>query len=290
MQGYHTISIPDAGHMLYMPTELAYCDTNQYVAFNELLYKWNANEISYEDLRIHAIYKLLNIEKSTIKLNSIEEQNKLSNIYALSELIDSFFDVSEEKYTVKLNFQHNPMEIIKPMFDTHHGPSDYFKNVTFGQYLDGLNLYFEYATHKEAHLLNMLLATFYLPKYNPETVEKEAKKLEKYPIGYAYGMFTFFGAFQLFINDTQVSWEGKTIDLTILYKEIGPEGYKSDIPSLGMKSVAYQLAETGVFGDYEKVRNTPLWEVILRLYDMRKRDIDNYKQEQKLKNKQKCQN
>lgn len=287
MEGYHTIQIPEAGHMLYLPTELAHCNTKQYVEFNELLYNWNAGQISYDDLRIHAIYKLLEIEKSTTKLNSIEEQNKLSNIYALSELIDSFFDISEGKYTIKLNFQHNPMLAIKPMFESHTGPDGYFKNITFGKYLDGLNLYFEYAQHKERHLLNMLLATFYTSKYSPENIEKDAKAFEKYPVGYAYGMFNFFGAFQLFINDTQVSWEGKTIDLSILYKPIGENKFQSDIPGLGMKSLAYQLAETSVFGDYEKVRNTPLWEVILRLYDLRKRDIDNYKQEQELKKKNK---
>lgn len=289
MEGYHHIEIPEKGHSLYLPTELAYCDTRQYVEFNELLYRWQAGIITYEDLRIQAIYKLLNLVKSKEESNKIDQEHKFSNIYMLSELVDSFFDKNDKNQSsVKLNFTHNPMRVIKPILTVHQGPDPYFKNVNFGQYVDALNLYCEYAVHKERNLLLMLLGTLYLPNYNPKTIETDCLNFEKWPIGFAYGAYNFFGAFQTFLVASEVSWEGRNIDIAMLFKDDNATGgYKSPIPGLGMKSIGYQLAETGVFGDYEKVRNTPLWEVILRLYDITKRDKDALAQQKLAEKKQK---
>ena len=36
----------------------------------------------------------------------------------------------------------------------------------------------------------------------------------------------------------------------------------------------YSMAESGIFGELEKVRKTNFWEIFIRMYDIRKRDLD----------------
>ena len=50
---------------------------------------------------------------------------------------------------------------------------------------------------------------------------------------------------------------------------------ESKIPGIGMLSIAHQLAESQVYGPIQEVRKTDFWEIILRLYDIRKRDLDH---------------
>ena len=139
----------------------------------------------------------------------------------------------------------------------------------------------------------MLMATFYLPKnqeYNSSKVEKLSKKFKYIDFGCVYGFFLFFGSFQIYITSTIVLWEGKKIDFSILFKDNDNDDKSvSNIPGLGFKSIAYQLAESQVFGDLKTLRKENLWEVMLRLYDLRKRDLDNKaeikEQEEQLKQK-----
>lgn len=39
------------------------------------------------------------------------------------------------------------------------------------------------------------------------------------------------------------------------------------------------MAESGVFGDYNNVRNSNLWEVLIRMYDITKQAIDMQEQQ-----------
>jgi hypothetical protein len=64
-----------------------------------------------------------------------------------------------------------------------------------------------------------------------------------------------------------------------LYKEFPTDRktVKSDYPDLGMKSMLYVIAESGIFGTEKEVRKAPLWEILVRMYDIRKRDFDALK-------------
>lgn len=305
-----TIEIPERNHTLYLPEYLEECDASQYIDMSDLIHRYNSQKITYDDFKVQAIYKLLNlIPKDS---NEKATQEKLSNIYMLTDAVDNYFTLKEggEK-SIKLTHTHNHLPKIKPLWRSYYGPTDFFKNIKFGEYSDAINLYLEYNQTKDESLLYTIMAIFYRKKqpfhfikkhlkgydgdvresYNEISVDQRAKVLKVLPVGYAYGFYLFLASFHQYITQAKISINGETIDFSRLFDEPTEKTAKSDMPGLGLKSIEYKIAETGVFGDDQKVRNTSMWEIYIRLYDITKNyedekaRIHQAKEEAKSKNK-----
>jgi hypothetical protein len=298
----HTIEIPELGKTLYMPSELSECDSRQYIAMCELITKRNSGIISDDDFRVMAVYKLLNL-KPVESSNIISEQHKLSNIYLIAELIDSFFEVNESgQKIIKQFYIHNPVPKITPLWKTYYGPSDGFSNLTFGEYVDVLRLFLDFGVSGSPELLYDIVAILYREKqnfhfirkrlnnykgdcrisYNSNKVVKRSKAMQKAPVGFVYGVYLLFASFQKYLTTAKLPWGGQEIDLSILFTSAsGEQSGSSNTPDLGMDSLVFSLAESGAFGAYSDVRNTGLWEILIRMYDLRKRDLDTIAQAKK---------
>lgn len=278
---HHSIHIPTEGITKYIPKELAHCNGNEFKSIVSLLYQWKTGYYNYEEFRVQAAASLLNLKLDTKnETNQEDDEMFYSNLYRISELLDSYFTKNEDgNLLIKQDFIENHTPTVTPLTKKLYGPKARFSNVTFGQYEDALNLFQMYFRGKNKKYLYMLMATFYLAKnqpYKKEDVEKRIYLFQDHlHFGQVYGFFLFFGAFQEYVSSSKVLWENKVIDLSILF-ETNPneKESKSKIPGLGFKSLAYQLAESGVFGKLSELRQENLWEVLLRLYDIRKRDLD----------------
>lgn len=284
-----TITIPERNNKaLYFPENLAECDASQYEDMAKLLYMLRNKELTYIEFRILAVYALLGMKFP--KKQSIipsEENQKSENIYRLSELVDTFFERKETEEGLiiepKYGFIHNHYPVHR-IFTKYYGPTDGFQNVSFGQYIDGLEEYIYFSQHGDLDALRLLFAIFYLPKgekYDLELCRKRAKGILKHTdIRHLYGFYLFFTSMQHYILGGQLSVMGNEIDLSIIYQEL-PEAKsaKSEMPGIGMHSVLHDLAESGVFGNFREVRETNMWSILLRLYDMKKKAIDEIRQE-----------
>jgi len=275
---HHIIEIPKKGIKRYIPKELAFCNAKEYSAMCGLIFKWQNGTINYEELRVQAVYNLMGLKQGNRKINELENEIFLSNVYEISKLIDSFFrPASKEGLIINQNYTNNHCPTVRPIFKKLYGPKNEFENTSFGQYEDALNLFHMYYEHPKKELLYRLFATYYLFKgeqYDQNKVEKKTKLLKLIDFNIIYGFFMFFGSFQIYLTSSTVYYEGKPIDLSILFKEPKNKS-QSIIPGLGTKSLAYQLAESGVFGDLKNLRKENLWEILLRLYDITKRDLDH---------------
>ena len=283
-----TLEIPETGRRIYLPEDLSECDSQQYSEACLLIYKFQNQQLSYQDFRVEMVYKMLNLKKGGGKLVKSAVEDMHSNIYRISQMIDSFFEKNaDDKLVIKQYYINNHSQVITDSFRVWHGPSDAFENVSFGEYIDGLNIYGNMKDGVTEDLLYMLMATFYRRKgreYDPSKVQKNARHFRYVYFGRVYGFFLLFASFQQYLTSATVTYQGMDLDLSILF-EGGEEAPKSDIPGLGMLSVAHQLAETGVYGDMRGVRKANLWEALLRLYDIRKRDLDNQAEIERQKSK-----
>lgn len=273
-----TLEIPQTKRMLYLPEDLSECDSRQYAEASLLIYRFQHESLSYEDFRMEMLYKLLNLHRGKRKLNHEQKEEMHSNLHGISTLVDSFFDKDEEdKLIIKQYYIHNHTPVIHDTFKKWIGPSDEFNNVDFGQYIDALDIYHTYDIDPSKELLYQLMAIFYLPKgkkYKQYMVDKNWKHFKAVHFGRVYGFFLLFASFQKYIFSAKVYYQGKELDLSILF-ENSAEKDESAIPGIGMLSIAHQLAQSGVYGNLNKVRNTNLWVILLGLYDARKRDLDN---------------
>lgn len=290
----HKIEIPDAKIKVFIPEDLSECKNEQYINICNLLYKHSIGDINLETFKTQAVYFLMNLKPSKSK-NKENEEAKYCNLKLLSDLMDSFFEIDKnEKKVIKQYFINNPIEKVRGNFINYYGPSDEFNNVSFGEYVDALSHFYDFIETQEIRYLYLLFATFYREKrsalfssaiykkdkrvpYNSEKVELLADKFKIQNIGIIYGFFMLFSSFQKYLTTAKVWVQGKEIDFELLYKDFPTDKKQpqSSLPGIGMKSILYTIAESGIFGPLKEVRETSLWEILIRMYDIRKRDFDS---------------
>lgn len=300
---HHHIYIPEANISRYIPSELAECDKKEYIDICELLYLYQSNQITFMQFKVASVYRLLQMKEAKNPLlptqildeSITEEDIKACNIYELTQLIDTFFEESEGVKIIKQNYLNNPVPTIRPSIVKHYGPADNFHNLTFGEYLDALRLFNDFHSCGDPEILYLLVAILYRPAtpfylfkkdtgdirepYNPHTIEKRAKKLKYAPFGFIYGVYLLFASFQKALVEMKLNWGGKELDLSILFDSSDAAEPNNELPGIGMDALAFTMAESGAFGDYETLRVANFWQIIVRMYDMRKSDIERQKQE-----------
>jgi hypothetical protein len=298
----HSIEIYETGKKLFIPEDLSECDPRQYIEMSELILLYQSGLIDYDMLLIQSVYKLLNMVPVNSKLHE-DQENKMDNISNIAQLINSFFE-GEETKTIKQEYVHNPVPSYRPILTKYYGPTEMFMNVTFDEYRDGLRLFYQFNADHDISNLYDLCAIFYRPKkrfhfikklspsydgdirepYNSFSVEKRAEKFKKYPIGFVYGFYLFFASFQKFISTARIPWAGKEIDLSIVFESDGDEKNPQH-PGIGMDSLFFSMAESQVFGDTEKLGKRKLWDILIRMYDMRVKDLELKQQQENAKRK-----
>jgi hypothetical protein len=301
----HIVEIPEANLKRYIPSDLSECDQSQYIAMCELIFHFQNQEINYDEFRTHAAYKLMNMKTS--KLQAINQEEKFVNIYQISELIDSFFDDEKGLKTIKQYYIHNPVPSFKPIWNRFYGPSDSFMNMTFGEYRDGLRLFHDFHATGDMNILTLLTALFYRPKksfhwvkknltnyngdiresYNSNTLETRSKGFKTAPLGFIYGFYLFFASFQKYLIDAKIMWGGQEIDFSILFESSNTDDeiQSGTTPGIGMDSIAFSMAESGTFGNINEVDNTNFWQIMVRMYDLRRTDLERIKHEANATNK-----
>jgi hypothetical protein len=278
----HLIEFPSLNIKRYVPRELADCDSRQYIEMAALIYYFQSGQIDYEEFRVHAIYKLLDMKAVN---QDKEDIDKCSEVYRLSELIDTFFETKDKLLQIKQYYIHNPVPKIRGGYRNFYGPLDEFNKVTFGEYVDALEEFINFNDTGEIIYLHRLMAVMYRKRklftnsddkrqeYNPDEITKRAKQFEFLHIGVVYGFYLLFASYQKYISTAKIFIQGNEIDLSILFSN-NLEKSDSELPGLGMKGVLLNIAESGVYGDESGVRRKEHLDVLIKIYDITKRQLD----------------
>jgi len=286
----HAINIPHLDKSVDIPSHLGECTAVEYADMCDLLYQYNHQKIDFLQLRVAAVYRLLKMDFSSKKRSEEDQEAVETNIYLLSELIDSFFTTPEEgPMVLRQEFNHNPTLTIPCATKTLYGPDDYMIDITFGQYVEALNVFSTYVAQPDEELLYLLASIFFRKKntpYSEKQVQQNVKALKTTGFGYIYGVYLSFASFQHHLTSAIVLWEGKEYDLSILFKShyADADAPTATLPGLGMKSTAFMLAKSQILGNLAQVNNTILGEVLLLMYDLRKDDIEQKIQSKKANN------
>lgn len=275
------IDVPEAKETLYLPEELSECDERQFPEMAKLIYMFNRGEINYNDFCTLAVYALLGL--AAPKKQKEDDSAKWENVFMLSEKIKSFFDteVKDGKtYLVLKNYDiTNKLRRYK-FVKNYYGPEDGFLDVSYGQYSDGLEEFITFSQTGDIKSLQLLFAIFYrkkthtgaFEKYSFDVAKKRAKQIFVHTdIRHLYGFYLLFDAFQKYTTSGSITVFGEEIDLSIIYEDVGT---KSAIPGIGIHGIVNDLAETGIFGNADGVRETNFWRIALQLYNVKKKSID----------------
>lgn len=286
------VEIPSKNITLYIPADLSECDVVQYIELSALIFFFQTGELSYFDFRIHAIYKLMNMKPVN---KNVEDLEKTSRVYQLSEMLDSFFEPqsfqqiqAKKPRDLKMYYTRNPIPSFIGYFRKYYGPEDTFEDVSFGEYIDMLEEFINFNQTNEMVYLHRLLAIGYRPRkflskqkvnYSTKKISKRAKQFKAQPIGIVWGFYLYFASFNAYLSDCKIFVQGNELDLSILFTNAKKD--KSHIPGMGMKTVLISISETGTYGEMDKVRATNMWEVFTYMHYVTKKNLD---QERELKN------
>lgn len=286
----HTIQIIETDTTYFLPEKLSECTPKQLAAISYFLYLYQAERLTFKQFKSQCVYALLNMKKSKRKLSEAQIDHIDANVYKISKLLDSFFIEKNGKKYTNQDFKTNPLPYIPTTFTNLKGPRDIFYT-TFGEYVLALDAFGSYQRTGKVDMLYKLASIFYryhffgmrFPK-SEGMFKHYQSQLKKTYFGYIYAFYIYFSGFQERLANQKILYEGQEIDFSILFKS-DKDAIPSTINGLGMKSHSYVLAESGVFGSLKDVNNTPTIEIILRMYDIKKRDLDTKAQLEREKKK-----
>jgi|SRR5690606_9040401 len=280
------VAFPDLQISYNLPENLAECNAYEYEAISSLVFEYLSAAISYEDFRVQAVCKLLNIKVSE-KFQNDEEI--MANIYYLSELMSGYFEDTEEgNKKIRLDFLHIKIPIKKIGLQSYYGPSHSIFEITYGEFADASRFFDDFHASGDVNFLYLLASVLYRRKryFNKNRLPYDSKKLDQTvsyfkkfaPPSFIYAVYLQFTAFRQYLPTAQIPWGGNILDFEILFEDSEIDTDKS-IPGIGADSMVFSLAESGVFGSAEKVRSTNFLEIMIHLYDLRKRDIEKQQKE-----------
>ncbi len=96
------------------------------------------------------------------------------------------------------------------------------------------------------------------------------------PFPVCFHAYIFFLAVWELIYSVPISTNGKDIDFSILFEKSG-RGNAGD--NTGWVGISYDVAASGVFGDFRQVNDTPFWDVMLYIYKCRFEMLHNNKKQ-----------
>lgn len=269
----HSIEIAEIDKRLWLPENLGECDRRQYLDMSKLVLMYQMAEISLDEFRVLGLYSLLNMKPEESVLQNIQDE-KWENIYILSELLNSFFTIDEnQRMHLIQDYIHNPVKSVKYKLRTLYGPKDAFSDITYGQLEDGVGELQNFLKSGEIQSLVKLFAIFYKfkgEKYHQINLEQRVNFFDHLDIRYVYGFYLLFVSFFNFLTkECVIAVDGKELDLTILFKSAENTETDTNQPEgLGMRSTSFQLAESGVFGTLNELREMDAMTVLIRMYDL----------------------
>lgn len=277
----HQLRIEELDKNIFIPENMDECNREQRLDIAKLVFMYQMFEISYEQFKVLALYNLMNMEYSESVLPSLEEE-KWQNITIISDLLDSFFELREDgKLHLVFTAIDNPVKKVSYKSAAFFGPSDWFKDMSWGQFIEGLGQLQSFSSSgKIEHLVN-LFAIFYLrqnERFTKINLGKRVAYFDSLDIRYVYYFYLLFNNFWLFLTTSSlIKVDGREIDLRILFQQgnNGSNGTSVDIehPDLGLRSTTFQMAESGVFGPLDKLMEAKFGPVILNMYDVMVRNL-----------------
>lgn len=289
LSNMYKIEIPEIGFVKEIPEEISEMSNEDFQFFAGMLHKVFEGELEVYDLKTAMALKYLGVKYSRKDYEKLPEEAKEDiggNINALTELLDYFFVLKEDKLAFNANFTKNFVPELKLGFGHKlYGPAEALIDITWQEYKDSYTHYRNYLENKDEADLNMMIAILYRPhylpfgiwkkkrKYNPEKAEKRARKIAKQPMEKRFAVHLFYMACMEYLRTGKPIVDGSELDLSLLYETTLKEKQLHKEPkydvNTGLAGVALSIAGTGIFGPLELVYEQNMYDVIVLLLKQR---------------------
>lgn len=280
-----------SGKWLRIPETIDEMSAEQFLDFAFLLHSWETENIDVEKFKLLLLLRLANIKVSARYNFAMgeEEKNEIeANIAVLSGLMDSFFveSVQNNRLVKHINLDYTKNHL--PVYKGRQNAGDIFQNMTFEEFTQASIFHSSYIKTRSEGDLNRLVAVLYLRRkrflfiqkhwdgydfderkaFNAKAIEREAQKIAKLPYSFRYAAFLWFNANMQRLRVLKISIAGNEVDFSKLFSNA--ENNESE--GIGMLGVLLDLAESGLFGNANETGKQNLYDVLIRLYQLMKRN------------------
>lgn len=223
---------------------------------------------------------------SVLKMRGLRHSNKKDDlvlIYCLSQTLDWQWTVDDS--SISLNFDSTVN--LLPQWHELIGPASHGADLTFGEFRYAVIMMNEYTTSQDIIYLNSLCAVLYRKadkkgkriRFNQDAIQSSLPDIENIPEYVRWGIYAWFASFCKFLFTGTFVLDGCEICFAPVFGSSGND-YTPE-QSLGMNSILFSVAESGVFGTIEDVDNTQLMRVLLKLLDDKQKADSLLKQTKK---------
>lgn len=277
------IEIPQLKLTYNLPERLSECLEDEYIAISHLAFLFLTKKIGYDQFKISAIMSLMNIH---LDKKHQKDEDIIVSLMQLGEMMSSFFIQEGDNMKLDLDYVDIKIEKIQIGFRRYYAPEPMYTDMTYGEFCEALRFFNQFNKNQEIEDLYYLISVLYRRKrkgkreiYKTETLEKRAKFFKKYlSIKLIAGIYFQFLSFMQYLPTAEIDWDGRTIDFKVLYdSDEATSEEDEELPGIGMEAIVFSLAENGALGNAEKVRETNFWEVMLLLYQQRKKYLEEKK-------------
>lgn len=255
-----------------IPENLDELSPEQYYRYLELVLMMNTGKISPFEMRCKLVSLLLGMKCNF----AIYKESIVNEISAQLYKVDAFFDITEESGKLIYDPHIKSGKNLLPSYKKWKGPDDMLNNITFGQFVQCLNLAkaIEVAQKEnDNRQVDGLMSEFGEILYiNTESQVGE----NKLPPLVCFHSYLFFCAVWELVYSVPIPINGEDINFSILFQE--PYGDKRPDDKTGWAGVAFEIASSGVFGNVKQINETPFWDVLFYLYKCRFESIHNKNQ------------
>ena len=235
--------------------------------------KYSKGEISFQQLKILTIYKLMGLRKPT---GRALVPTAIENLARLSGMADFMFKESESG-AAALTFDaiYNPLPTVYAGSRVLVGPSAACSDLTFGEFRNAsmaLNLFFE--TGEDVHL-DECIAYLYRPRsYKPNkagrcvkpveslTFQEETQRAASLAGWQKTLIMMWFSSVIGFLQTGSLTISGETVDMAALFAA----GGQSKGPAATWNDALIQISKEGSMGDIDQVDAQPLMLILLHMW------------------------
>lgn len=280
----HTVEFPDLNKKIKIPSCFDEMKQDDIVVFAHLYLEFQKGMIDLAKLKTEMVFQFLGVRmvKWRFELLKLEEKNRIyENVYLISEKLDFFFNEEhvDGKIILKVNFPWTNNLI--PIYERFRGPEKLMADISFLEYKNAHVSAIEYLQSKKENDLNWFVANLYRrhkifwmpkPKYDEFKVKKFAERVAKWPFSVKYAILLNFLAWEEYIRTGVFTVDGNQISFSILFEK--SKNSENDDAGTGLTGLLFSLAETGVFGNVKATSEQNLYDVLFRLYQLKREKME----------------
>ena len=207
-------------------------------------------------------------------LHHTEDMNLVER---LAGTLDWMWLIDDEEGCISLRF--NTTKNLLPKWKHLRGPQSHGADLTFGEFrcaTAAMNLYTQ--EHMDSDLL-ALVTTLYRRPYGygkraafvQDDLPKLMRDAKDMPGWLQWGVYAWFAYFCEYLLTGTFVIDGNEVSFAPVFGRREKEAKAASSQDLGLNSILYTVAESGVFGTADDTDRTPLLRVLLKLLDDKQR-------------------